>query len=571
LRVSSPPRAPWDVEGLRERIAALEEINQKVIKTTVDMESRVAKVEHEHTTAVRQSTKMLDDVAGRLLDFGALIRELPSAADLHATIAKTKATYGAHDLEELMMKIDGRLLMVEDHVKTAQQKSSSLESSVASAIRTLMQEHRHFENSMLEKINDIRGHSTQVSLKVDRVEQELLAGKVEHSMIKNSGTDFSEKWYALNSKIESSEEARRKDSAQLSLKVDRLEQELLAGKVEHSVGTDYNEKWYMLNSKIESYEEARRKDKRDHSMLLTKYENLLASTDRSIHDMKSRLDDKVPRSELQEMIMGRLDWASGMFRKVALEASEEVRRKDRLDQENFISKYGAVVNELHDDFSDFKSKLEEKVLKTEFAFANKVDGVTKMVEKSCADMLQEQARALGSELRAKLDEVHAKIDDKSPKTDLQKYGEALSSSCRDLSSSILAVRQEVSNLEGDFKEMGRQVRQEVSKLESDFKELGDSWSKRDRDFVNLSSEWSKRDAEMRAREEELGDMERHWSKRMWGYATPRRPHNSHSISREKLDDETKTFSNLPVSRFNRGVIIRRPRSAHSDSRMHWQH
>lgn len=102
-------------------------------------------------------------------------------------------------------------------------------------------------------------------------------------------------------------------------------------------------------------------------------------------------------------------------------------------------------------------------------------------------------------LTERFNELEAQLDFKAERTDQDRLTEALSQSCRDLTATLRACRQDLATLEENFRDMARHVThysQDVSRLDHSSLELQQAFAKRE-----LDSE----------------DKERQWSRRLWGY------------------------------------------------------
>lgn len=209
------------------------------------------------------------------------------------------------------------------------------------------------------------------------------------------------------------------------------------------------------------------------------------------------------RANLQDSI-SRLDGRTMALEKCVQEAARrvgtaeatmiETSRAHSVRREKDLAEMAACVEKdrlaetLHDRFMDIRALVDSKADRRE-----NMDTVR------FAETLQERFQELRTVLEAKAD-----------RRDQDRLADALSQSCRDLTSTLRCYRQDLSILEqssGDQSHRISQCSQDVSMLAIRCSDLESSFAKKSQQLV---------------------DLERQWSRRLWGYrenspSTPRRP------------------------------------------------
>jgi chromosome segregation ATPase len=175
------------------RLVALED----ALKPNTSLEVRVATLEQHQSAAVRQSSRAIEDVTARVAELGASIQGLPSAPQMRLALgqaakiddavarinelgvsfqvfpsaAEMRLVYkqlqwvsGPDGLESALGKMDGRLLMVEDHVQSFRQTT-----------KACLDEHNKLKLALTAKLEALSSSlNDKFAQKVERSEQASL-------------------------------------------------------------------------------------------------------------------------------------------------------------------------------------------------------------------------------------------------------------------------------------------------------------------------------------------------------------------------------------------------------------
>lgn len=179
---SSDPEARTREEGLRRRVALLEEANAKAWSERTDLEARVASLERECSGASRTTAQALEAGARQVTELAVTVAELPSSLHLRKALDQLswleepdRGSGHRHQLQELLSCLDSRVLAVEKSVRAAEHRIGP--SEVAGG-----PEHEQLANVLQTRFQSLRAQlESKLESKSDRKDQDRLADALSQS------------------------------------------------------------------------------------------------------------------------------------------------------------------------------------------------------------------------------------------------------------------------------------------------------------------------------------------------------------------------------------------------------